>query len=100
MEGFVFDLEAHGGLLAAGFATGLVSFGALLLVLVPVLRHRVDASMGKGFAGIAVSFIVLMGGAAVVYLLWPGAVLAYLVGELAAFFICWSILACTLMVRK
>ena len=99
MQNLVFDVEMHLTFLVGGLATGVVSFAVLLLVLLPVVRHRCDASMTKGFLGVTVSFVVLVGGVLLVHLLASAALLAYLVGELVAFLMCWVVLACAMIAR-
>ena len=100
MQEFVFDVETHLPFLLGGVAEGLLSFAVLLLVLLPVVRHARDASMAKGFLGVAVSFAILLLGIVAVHLLAPTALLALLVGELVAFFACWIVLACAMIARK
>lgn len=84
-----FDLAAHGPALAVGVLLGLFAFVPLLLAIVPVLRRRCDTSMVKGMVGVGASFVILFVGVVVVHLLSPGALVAFVAGELSGFFICW-----------
>lgn len=93
VSGFQFDPATHLPFLAAGLLIGLASFGVLMLALVPVLAHRRVASVGRGLLSVAVSFALLLAGAVGVYQVAEGALLAYLIGALAALIGGWTALA-------
>lgn len=94
------DLATQYPYALAGVAVGVLAFSVLMLVLVPVLRHKRKASLPKGFLGIAVSFAILTLGVVVVRLVDESALLAILLGELLSFFICWIGLAVAVIVGK
>lgn len=64
-----------------------------MAALLPVLRHKRKANLAKGFVSIMISLALLHSGVIVVYLFSQKRVLAYLVGELVGFFVCWTLLA-------
>ncbi len=94
-----FDLAAHGPALAVGVLLGLFAFVPLLLAVVPVLRRVSDASMTKGMVGVGASFVILFVGVVVVHLLAPGALVAFVAGELIGFFIGWIGLAIAVLAK-
>ena len=84
-----FDLVQHGPALAIGCLVGVFAFVPLLLAIVPVLLRMCDASMVKSMLGVGASFVILFVGVVVVHLLSPGALVAFVAGELISFFVCW-----------
>ncbi|MCF2621777.1 hypothetical protein [Collinsella tanakaei] len=84
-----FGLVQHGPALAIGCLVGVFAFVPLLLAIVPMLRRMCDASMVKGMLGVGASFVILFVGVVVVHLLSPGALVAFVAGELVGFFVCW-----------
>lgn len=84
-----FDFVAHGPVIGVGAIVGAIAFLPLLLALLPVLRRRADANMVKGMIGVAASFALLLVSVVVVHLLFEGALVPFLVGELAGFFAGW-----------
>ncbi len=83
----------------AGLVVGIFAFLPLVLALLPVLRRTGDANMSKGMIGVCISFVVLLLGVMVVYLLVPAALVAFLAGELVGFFVGWIAVALYVMVR-
>lgn len=86
--------------LSIGCITGIISFAILMLVLLPVLHHKRQASMLKGFLAIVVSFALLSLGLLVCLLVARAALLVFLVGELLGFFAGWIALAVYVMVKR
>lgn len=82
----------------AGLIVGLLAFGVLLLALVPVLKRGAQASIAKGLLAVLVSFVCLSAGVFVAYLLSPGLILVFLIGELASFLLGWVVLAIMMIV--
>ena len=97
MEGF--DLAAHGPALFPGILVGVLAFAPLVLALRPVLARKADANMTKGMLGVGISFLVLLLGVVMVYLVARGALVPFVAGELAGFFAGWIIVAVVVMAR-
>lgn len=83
-----------------GAFIGIISFGILMLVLMPVLLHKSKASMLKGFLAVSVSFLTLSMGLLGCLLVARESLLVFLAGELAAFFVCWIALAVYVMAGR
>lgn len=66
---------------------GALAFAPLVLVLAPVLAQKSEANMAKGMLGVIVSFMLLLGGLLCAYLASKAALLAFVAGELAGFFV-------------
>lgn len=86
--------------LGIGAFIGIISFGILMLVLMPVLLHKSRASMLKGFLAVSVSFSMLSMGLLACLLVARDQLLVFLAGELAAFFACWIALAVYVMAGR
>lgn len=94
------DLIAHWPAVALGVLVGIFAFVPLLLALVPVLRRTSDANMAKGMLGVIVSFIVLFVAVIFAYLLARAELIAFLVGEIGGFFVCWVAVAMAVIAHR
>lgn len=95
-----FELAAHGPFVLVGIAVGALAFLPLWLALAPVLKRGRDANMTKGMLGVAASFVILLLGIVVVYLLFKSALIAFLAGELGGFFVGWIVVACSVIAAE
>ncbi|MBE6468868.1 MAG: hypothetical protein E7001_02645 [Coriobacteriaceae bacterium] len=93
----MFTLASRPVIFLAGTGVGIAAFGVLMLVLLPVLRHKSTASLGKGFAAIAVSGVLIMTGVIAALLFFPEDLLVLFGGELVSFFVCWIVFAVTFL---
>lgn len=76
---------AHIAPLLMGVGLGVVGFAPMLAVSLLVHAKRMRASVGKGMAALAVSFVFLMAAFAAVWALAPQDILAVAFGFLGGF---------------
>lgn len=96
------DLDFSGQVpwIVAGTLVGIVSFVPLVLVLIPALRRSGNVSMVKGMLGIITSFGLLVMGVMVTWLLSRPSLVAFAIGEIVGFFVCWTLVAVVFIVRR
>lgn len=80
-----FELSAHGPFVLAGVVVGVFAFLLMWLALEPVIRRGREANMTKGMLSVIASFAALLLGIAVVHLLFHGALVAFVAGEIGGF---------------
>lgn len=84
---------AHWPLAAAGLIIGILAFLPLVAVLVPVIKRRREASIGRGFAALAASFLILVLAFVVVYLLFGNQLVYFALACIVGFVLVWIIVA-------
>ncbi|QWT17723.1 hypothetical protein KPC83_00710 [Collinsella sp. zg1085] len=100
MHEFIDSLVVHAPMLAAGLATGVVAFGALMLALIPVLRRHKQADLTRGLLGLAISVCVLAGGAFIAWCFVAEGLSVFIFGEALSLLLGWVVLAGVLLVRS
>ena len=83
----------------AGALAGVAACVPLLLGLVPALGQRRQVDMTAGVAGVFSSFVLLVMGVVLVYVLAPDVLVAFSVGELVGFFVGLAVIVAVAVAR-
>lgn len=86
------ELE-HWPLAVVGLVIGIVSFLPLVAVLLPVPKRRRQASIGRGFAALVASFLILLLSFIVVYLLFGDQLVYFALTCIVGFVLVWIAVA-------
>lgn len=100
MQGLSLEIGACIIPFIVGVVIGTAAFGVLMLALLPVLKGRRRPRLSWGFAAIMASFALLAAGIIGAYLLLASALLWLLAGELAGLFVCWAVLAWSILTHR
>ncbi len=88
------------GLLVAGMGIGIAGFMPMLAVVLLARKKHIRATVGKGMAALAVSFVFLMAAFALVWAVAPADLVVFATGFLGGFLVMWAVLAAITMSRR
>lgn len=86
--------------LVTGMGVGVAGFMPMLTVVLLARKKRIQPTVGKGMAALAVSFVFLMAVFALMWAVAPADLVVFAIGFLGGFLVMWAVLAAITMSRR